>query len=80
MVGYHMCRNEESQYWEYRAIKGTLSLLLLGFHRRVPKGPPEWKKGARARARAPSMKKAAIQSYRLHKGKHVCIRMHQKIV
>ena len=53
----------------------TVKVLLLGFHKKGTKGPPEQKKPP-----APSMKKAAIQSYRINKGKHVSIRMHSKIV
>ena len=49
--------------------------LLLPFHKEGPKGPHEGnKKGTQTPA--PSMKKAAIQSYRINKGKRVRTRVH----
>ena len=47
------------------------SVLLLGFHKRGFKGHPEEKEGAPSPPPPPPMKKAAIQSYRINKGKHV---------
>ena len=56
-----------------------ITVLLLGFDKRGPKGPSGWKRRPQdypSPPPHPSIKNAAIQSYRINKDKLVCICMH----